>query len=467
MKKLILSVVAMLSMALAADAQTYMHVETSDGEINSYDVEKVVKVDYGRTKIIKPTVSGTVGTYEYVDLGLPSGTMWATRNVGASDPTAAGAHFAWGETNVKEDFSFSTYKWCTVDAKGDLDEYTKYNNDDTYKVVDNKSVLELADDAANYFCGEQWSLPTKEDFQELIDGCYWRWEGNYNGTFGGNGVAGYLGTSKQNLKTIFFPASGNVEGEETKNVNKQGLYWTSSHDEKITDNAMGFLFSDGNAKISTSRRYKGCSVRGVCRTATVSGWRGHNKYVDLGLSVKWATCNVGAGISDKPWEIGGHYAWGETWTKSEYDHRNYRFNKLFPRFEPCEPSYMSEYDVNVDWPNGWRMPTLDEIKELLDGCYWEWVDDYVGTGVSGRLGTSKINGNTIFLPFAGAKMTSMSEYLSGLKPTDLEKLCYYWSSTVDDGEPGTLVFHSAAMRDAILPRYVGCLVRAVYDDDEE
>ena len=138
---------------------------------------------------------------------------------------------------------------------------------------------------------------------------------------------------------------------------------------------------------------------------------GH-EYVDLGLSVKWATCNVGA---SSPEDYGGYYAWGETEEKEEYNGRDYK-------------TYMNrginiagtEYDVaHVKWGGNWRMPTYAEQDELLEKCKWKWT---TVNGVKGYKVTSKKNGNSIFLPAAG--------YRNGTEVDDRGSCGYYWSSSL-------------------------------------
>ncbi len=136
---------------------------------------------------------------------------------------------------------------------------------------------------------------------------------------------------------------------------------------------------------------------------------GHG-YVDLGLpsGLKWATCNVGA---NKPEEYGNYYAWGETTTKSTYNWSTYKW---------CNGSYttLSKYNTvdkktvleladdaaRANWGGQWRMATDAEWTELRENCTWTWTDDYNGTGVAGRIVTSKTNGNSIFLPAAGFRL---------------------------------------------------------------
>lgn len=145
--------------------------------------------------------------------------------------------------------------------------------------------------------------------------------------------------------------------------------------------------------------------------------QGH-EYVDLGLSVKWATCNVGA---DSPENYGNYYAWGETVTKNEYNFDTYKYyNNNTGCVNLGSNISGTQYDVAyVKWGGSWRMPTLDEIKELIDNCTWEWT---TYNGVSGALVTAS-NGNSIFLPAAG--------YRSGLDFSDCGLAGRYWSATSD------------------------------------
>lgn len=117
--------------------------------------------------------------HEWVDLGLPSGTLWATCNIGASSPEESGDYFAWGETAPKETYNWETYKWCN-----DRDNtVTKYCTTDIYGTVDNKTELDLEDDAAYVNWGSSWRMPSMEQIKELREYCSWEWtqsNGVYN-----------------------------------------------------------------------------------------------------------------------------------------------------------------------------------------------------------------------------------------------------------------------------------------------
>ncbi len=163
-----------------------------------------------------------------------------------------------------------------------------------------------------------------------------------------------------------------------------------------------------------------------------SGFNNRHEYVDLGLSVKWATCNIGAFT---PENSGDYYAWGETRTKTTYERDNYEHMEndtgiiIFKNVRIKNLNDISgnpQYDTaSANWGGNWRMPTADEWRELRDNCKWRWT---TRGGHNGYRVTSKKNGNSIFLPVSGFKFKSD---ISG------EKCGYYRSSTPKNGGGGT------------------------------
>ena len=135
--------------------------------------------------------------HEYVELGLPSGPLWATCNVGANSPEEYGDYFAWGETAPKEVYEWSTYKWNDR-SNG---KFTKYCTDSKYGTIDNNTELLSEDDAAYVNWGKNWRMPSLEQIRELINCCSWLWTTR-------NGVNGQLVTGP-NGNTMFLPAAGN------------------------------------------------------------------------------------------------------------------------------------------------------------------------------------------------------------------------------------------------------------------
>jgi len=203
-------------------------------------------------------------THQYVDLGLPSGTLWATCNVGATNPEDAGDYFAWGETTPKSTYSWDNYTYC---REGSSLKLTKYCNMSDYGYngfTDSRTTLEKSDDAATANWGSDWCMPTQEQFQELYDNCTTEWTTNYQG----KGVAGRLFKSKRNDNTIFFPVAG-VKGSDGKNscVRSLGIYLSSSLNIDRPNTAHELYFDSSDVRSSGNvYRDGGFTVRPVrCR----------------------------------------------------------------------------------------------------------------------------------------------------------------------------------------------------------
>ncbi len=316
-------------------------------------------------------VSGQIAGHDYVDLGLPSGTLWATYNVGATKPTEYGDYFAWGETEPKEVYADSTYKWFNADSKI----FTKYNSEDGLKT------LLPEDDAATANWGSEWRMPTNEEQRELVEECQYQMT-EVNGVYG----AKFTG---KNGNSVFFPAAGGRVGTGLVSVGYFGVYWSYSLREKDEDYARNLGIGEKNVHWGEGDRGKGYSVRAVANKTTdieeyvvsfytqdsvliesqkvekgksatavdapvvdgyefigwsdssfinvmkdldiyaqykaitkdtlpVSGQIAGRDYIDLGLpsGTLWATYNVGA---TKPEQYGYYFAWGETEPKDVYN----------------------------------------------------------------------------------------------------------------------------------------------------
>ena len=194
--------------------------------------------------------------HDYVDLGLPSGLLWATCNVGADDPEDCGDYFAWGETDAKELYDWKSYPYaCFVNGRYVL---TKYCTDSTcgYNgMVDGLTVLEAADDAATANWGADWHMPTKEEWEELCrhSTCI---------RITQNGVEGRLITGP-NGNSIFLPATGfYLDGDLI--CNGLGIYWSSSLQTGSQVSAWSFHYSlDDYHVCGTYERSRGQVVRAV------------------------------------------------------------------------------------------------------------------------------------------------------------------------------------------------------------
>lgn len=208
---------------------------------------------------VKAECQVTVGyAHEYVDLGLPSGTLWATCNIGASSPEKYGNYFAWGETEPKDNYDWSTYKWC----KGSEKSLTKYCQDISWGYnyfYDNKTTLDPEDDAAAVNWGGNWRMPTAAQVDELISICTKEWTQL-------NGVYGLLVTGP-NSNSIFLPDAGTRNGVSLNGAGSWGSYWTCSIG--YGGNSLGScLYFDNTNCIQTDHfhnRFFGLTVRPVCR----------------------------------------------------------------------------------------------------------------------------------------------------------------------------------------------------------
>ena len=180
---------------------------------------------YGETKSFRREMK--VGNP--VDLGLS--VKWASMNVGADVPSDAGCYFAWGETVDKEGSSWSSYRH----ASGDMYSLTKYNTKSTYGIVDDKTVLENIDDAAYTWWGNDWRMPTVDEFRELYNNCDWVWTTQ-------DGMNGYLVKSKVNENSIFLPAAGFYGRNGIIRINELGYYWSSDSYNNNTTSAYMCVF---------------------------------------------------------------------------------------------------------------------------------------------------------------------------------------------------------------------------------
>lgn len=506
-----------------------------DGSGQSFANGQEITLDKNTTLYAQwALATGSENGYDYVDLGLPSGTKWAIYNVGATSPEGYGDYFAWGETAPKDAYSWENYKYGNHPF-----ELTKYQTDygaigEVY--IDDRMELEMIDDAAQANWGGNWRMPSLEEYEELFQYCSFTWA-SYNG------VEGILVISELNQNRIFIPAAGDWYDNDLGSVGSDGSLWTRSKNSQSIYNFYFYRYSNESTRpyinIGNPVRYPGASVRPVfneeippyyqvtfdanggegsmssreyyqgqpkalplCRyTHSASEFLAWNTapdgsgtsytdgqeitltedvtlyaqwfvftptYVDLGLSVKWATCNIGA---ITPEGYGDYFAWGETEPKSEYDWKtyiycmgsektltkycnnpDYGYNAFTDDRHTLEPN---DDAAHVNWGGEWRMPTASEMNELVNNCSWVWTQI---NGVNGQLGTSKINGITIFLPAGG-------ECYSASLIFDMGKIGHYWQSNLNTTYyPNTANFLYLNKDDPWVwnsSRYVGYSIRAV------
>jgi hypothetical protein len=218
--------------------------ETMVGQI-PYPEGHAAQVERNTIKSFPP-VEVTVGggdEHEYVDLGLPSGLLWATCNVGAETPEEYGDYFSWGETTPKGYYSWDNYQY------GDGSTITKYTGSDGL------TTLLPEDDAATANWGNDWRMPTKEEFQELYNNTTVTWTQQ-------NGVNGRLFTAT-NGNSLFLPAAGFRSDSSLLDAGGIGVYWSSSLCTGSPYNAWYFYFNSNDYFMNYDIRYDGQSVRPV------------------------------------------------------------------------------------------------------------------------------------------------------------------------------------------------------------
>lgn len=191
--------------------------------------------------------------HEAVDLGLPSGTLWATMNLGATSYNDYGNGFSWGETSYKSVYDIFTYVYC----QKSYTTLTKYCLDMNYGKVDNKIVLDLEDDAARANWGGSWRMPTQTEMQELLDECNCVWTA-------GEDFTGIVLTAT-NGNSLFLPASGYFYERNIEERDVRGFYWTSSLSGAFSGNAKTLVFDNGAATVDVIDRFVGVAVRPVAR----------------------------------------------------------------------------------------------------------------------------------------------------------------------------------------------------------
>lgn len=361
-------------------AQSWWEKTSKPYAINTIDAV----IPYGPT-------SGELGGHQWVDLGLPSGTRWATCNVDAASPEQPGKHYSWGEVATKTSYTEAN---------------TKYYKKDVADFSGDK-----VSDVATAKWGAGWRTPTQEEFQELVDYCNWDYEQR-------GGRWGAKLTSIKNGKSIFLPATGSKEGTSIDEPNGCGMYWTSTPmKDNVNTGAHEYHFGGALGEMGVAERYYGFAIRpvadyGVKVEVPSSGEIEGHKWVDLGLpsGLKWATCNLGTESADQD---GEYFAWGETITRKEGT-KNKLSGKTCPNIAGA-----AQYDAaRALWGGTWRLPMADEFIELIENCTLEWTSIGRRSGVKV---TSKVNGNYIFFPASG-------RYAQG-DVRDINSIASYWSST--------------------------------------
>lgn len=281
-----------------------------------------------------------INGHEYVDLGLPSGKLWAKTNYGAETEGDYGIYVDWPARNIVQRV------W-----------------------------------------GEEWTTPTKNDIVELVGNCSFSW-GYNSGSIYGCFVTGTNGN------TIFLPAAGFKILGTPQMVGSDIYYWSDNEYESGFAYALNGSSGNGISAYQTwNTELATFPIRPVANKKGTDSGEETNDFVDLALpsGILWATANLGA---ERPEETGDYYAWGETTpNKLLYDSTTY-----------TDPNVSNisgtEYDAAYTTSGGkCRIPTYDDFIELINYCTWEYtkVNSINGYKVIGA------NGDSIFLPFVGGK----------------------------------------------------------------
>ena len=198
---------------------------------------------------------GVINGHTYIDLGLPSGTLWAACNVGARTPEGYGDYFAWGETRPRSMYDWDSYAYVYYDDNGNI-HITKYNpGNHYYGPVDSHTTLLPGDDAARANWGSEWQIPTKANWEELINNTAVTWTTQ-------NGVYGRLFTAT-NGSSLFLPAAGLRSQSNIHYNDTISCYWSSSLRTDLPSYAWDFWSGQNFCEVSNIARCVGESVRAV------------------------------------------------------------------------------------------------------------------------------------------------------------------------------------------------------------
>lgn len=327
-------------------------------------------VKFGDEYIYSPMKSFTTLATDFpaakvVDLGLS--VKWASWNVGAFDVSDYGSYIGWGDSTAV----------LRSTAASD------YANDNTAT-----NIAGTKFDVATHKWGGKWRMPTTAEIEEL-NSLEWS-------EVSVEGVNCWMLTAK-NGNYIYIPKAGFQNSGGKHYVGNSTYLWSSEIDESQVKPKYANCDIPQSISIKELSKNVWLSVRPVYDENATEPENPDTpkdeRAVDLGLSVKWASYNIGA---TKASEAGDYYAWAETETKTTYTTENCRY---YESKELGDEIGGTDNDVaHVKWGSTWRMPSIKEVRELVNNCTWTWTTQ---DGVNGYKVTSKTNGNSIFLPAAG------------------------------------------------------------------
>ena len=441
---------------------------------------------------------------KWIDLGLPSGKLWADRNVGANASYEVGDYYSWGETELW----YTAIEGNTVTMKPQYNQFnwSEYAAKSNMKsIISNLTGTYAIYDVARLLYGSDCHIPLDNEYWELANNCYWKYVSSYDG----QSVEGYMifkakadaDKGKFTLKNptytpvatysasdthIFLPFSGFITKKTVRSGNiddgdagkTAGYYLTSTTGQvALTDSHAGqagyerFAIGANSPTTATVPRYAGMPVRAVKQKQKTI------EYVEIG-GLKWATMNLGA---TKPEEPGLYFAWGDVvgqyaattgtgafsksyeWKTTPFNNgkstsQNTWFSNNQSLWITDDATLKPDYDAaNVLIGGGWRMPTKEDLDNLLSNTNQGKVTDYNGTGVAGWICTSKTDDTkAIFLPATGyGDGTGVASSGNG----------YYWSSTLVVTNKGN-AYRISLGEDPVTgnnSRYQGRCIRPVHD----
>ena len=358
----------------------YMYIQRNNGLVDSVAVAEIDSVTFafqGVPEIPDTPVTPPAETqYKAIDLGLS--VKWATFNVGASKPEDYGAYYAWGETEEKENYDWSTYKWCN----GSKNTMTKYCANSDYGTVDNKTTLDPEDDVAHVKWGGGWRMPTKAEQDELRNNCTWTWT-----TL--NGVNGYTVTGP-NGNSIFLPAAGSRMGTYHQEIGGYGRYSSSSL-RLVGDgySAYTLCISGSGPGWDIGRQYGHC-VRPVCSGSvapvvnyTVSISSDENGAVAIdGADGDSATVADGATVTvtakaNEGYEFIGWFVGNNETAVSTYPEYTFTVSEdvvLIAKFERKRTDINGYEYIDLGLPSGikWASHNVGATKPEEYGGYYAW-----------------------------------------------------------------------------------------------
>lgn len=219
---------------------------------NHYGVTSITARAMADNEIVATCIVNVSPYHECVDLQLPSGTLWATCNVGASVPEEFGYYYSWANNGLQKNYTWESYKWCN----GTATSMTTYCTNPVYGEVDNRGTMRISDDAASVLWGVHWGIPTFAQLEELLDNKYTMLKEETL-----NGIKGMRIISRSNGKSVFFPYAGVKVGTSDVSVGDWGHYWSC---ELYPENDHAYVVNISSViQKGKGLRYRGRTIRAV------------------------------------------------------------------------------------------------------------------------------------------------------------------------------------------------------------